>query len=246
MKIIGIIPARFASTRFPAKALTLIKQKPMIQWVIERASKSRLDEVLVATDHKSIFDFVKSIGGQVVMTSEEHPSGTDRCFEAYKNAGSIADFIINIQGDEPLIDPEQINLLINNLNSETELATLKKRITDQETLFNPNTPKVICDVKGNALYFSRQTLPYIRGHETKDWLLSMDYYKHIGIYGYRADILEKITRLPQGKLEKAESLEQLRWLEHGFKIKVVETEMETIGVDVPEDLLKLEPFLHLL
>jgi len=246
MKVTGIIPARYASTRFPAKALTLIKGKPMIQWVAERCLQSDLQQVVVATDHPEIFTTVKALGIQVVMTSGNHPSGTDRCFEAMSQLTSKPDFIINIQGDEPLINPDQINLLIKNLDSDTQIATLKKKILDEETLFNINTPKVVCDLNGKALYFSRQTIPYIRGMEMKDWLNHFDYFKHIGIYAYRSDILAEITSLSPGNLEKAESLEQLRWLENGYSINVIETEHESIGIDVPEDLKKLDPFLHLL
>ncbi|MCU0430330.1 MAG: 3-deoxy-manno-octulosonate cytidylyltransferase [Cytophagaceae bacterium] len=246
MRVIGIIPARYASTRFPAKALTPIKGKPMIQWVYERCRKSNLSDVVIATDHSLIEQAAKSFGAKVIMTSDAHPSGTDRCREVISKLNEPVDFVLNIQGDEPLIDPLQINLILTHLNPVIELATLKKKIRDIETLFNPNTPKVLCDNESNALYFSRETIPHLRGVNKEEWLNHFTYYKHIGIYAYRVDVLEKICQLPQGQLEKAESLEQLRWLENGFKIKVLETELESQGIDVPEDLKKIEPYLHLL
>jgi 3-deoxy-manno-octulosonate cytidylyltransferase (CMP-KDO synthetase) len=241
MKILGIIPARFASTRFPEKALVNIGGKSMVQRVYEQASQaSSLSKVIVATDHEKIFNHVKSFGGEVVMTSEHHQSGTDRCMETLQKENERFDFIINIQGDEPFIQPAQIDLLAGLLQPETQLATLAKKITDQETLFNPNTPKLIFTTAMEAIYFSRQTIPYLRGIDQKDWLSKHDYYKHIGIYAYRTDVLEKITKLSVSSLEQTEALEQLRWLENGYKIKVALTEFETIGIDTPEDLKKIE------
>lgn len=239
MNILGIIPARYASTRFPAKPLVEIGGKSMIRRVYEQAGKARLlSNVVVATDNNEIFNHVKTFGGNVVMTKEEHPSGTDRCFEALEKTSGDFDFVINIQGDEPFIHPEQIDLLASALNKETELATLVKKIEDQETLFNPNTPKVIFNKNKEAIYFSRQTIPYIRGAEPEQWLSKAEFYKHIGIYAYRADILKAITSLETGSLEKSESLEQLRWLENGFNIKVEITTYESVGIDVPSDLEK--------
>ncbi len=244
MKILGIIPARYASTRFPAKALTDIGGKSMIQRVYEQASKSaKIDQVIVATDHLLIYNHVLGFGGKAEMTREDHQSGTDRCMEALQKIKTDFDFVINIQGDEPFIKPEQIDLLANSLEGHTELATLVKKITDAETLFNPNTPKVIFNERQEAIYFSRQTIPFIRGTETNQWLEKNTFYKHIGIYAYRADILKAITALEPSALEMAESLEQLRWLENGYKIKVAITEYETIGIDTPEDLEKIKDFI---
>lgn len=244
MNILGIIPARYASTRFPAKPLVEIGGKSMIRRVYEQAEKARLlSNVVVATDNNEIFNHVKTFGGNVVMTKEEHPSGTDRCFEALEKTSGDFDFVINIQGDEPFIHPEQIDLLASALNKETELATLVKKIEDQETLFNPNTPKVIFNKNKEAIYFSRQTIPYIRGAEPEQWLSKAEFYKHIGIYAYRADILKAITSLETGSLEKSESLEQLRWLENGFKIKVEITTYESVGIDVPSDLEKIKDLI---
>lgn len=242
MKILGIIPARYASTRFPAKALADINGKPMIQRVYEQASKAAaLSKVVIATDHADIEKICKSFGN-VVMTSESHLSGTDRCAEVVDKIGEHFDFVINIQGDEPFIKPEQIELLASVLKPETELATLIKEIKDEETLFSPNTPKVITNTEGEAIYFSRQTIPYLRSFPQQEWLHKHAFYKHIGIYAYRTDILKKITQLKPSKLELAESLEQLRWIENGFKIKVAITEHESIGIDTPEDLEKALKF----
>jgi 3-deoxy-manno-octulosonate cytidylyltransferase (CMP-KDO synthetase) len=240
MRILGIIPARYASTRFPAKALADIRGKSMVRRVYEQALKAgSLSSVVVATDHEEIYEHVKGFG-EVVMTNSAHQSGTDRCCEALHKAGKPFDYVINIQGDEPFIMPEQIDLLATCLKSaDVELATLVKKITDQETLFNPNTPKVIFNKNSEAMYFSRQTIPHLRGVKQEDWLSSHDYYKHIGIYAYRTDILGQITRLPVSELEKSEALEQLRWIENGYKIKVAVTEYETIGIDTPEDLKKV-------
>ncbi|MBO9700304.1 MAG: 3-deoxy-manno-octulosonate cytidylyltransferase [Sporocytophaga sp.] len=244
MNIIGIIPARYASTRFPAKPLVEIGGKSMIRRVYEQAGKAKLlSQIVVATDNNEIFSHVKSFGGNVVMTREDHPSGTDRCFEALEKTAGKFDFVINIQGDEPFIHPEQIDLLASALNKETELATLVKKIEDQETLFNPNTPKVIFNKYKEAIYFSRQTIPYIRGAEPEQWLSKAEFYKHIGIYAYRSDILKAITSLETGSLEKSESLEQLRWLEYGFKIKVEITTYESVGIDVPSDLEKIKDLI---
>ncbi|MGV3560429.1 3-deoxy-manno-octulosonate cytidylyltransferase [Larkinella arboricola] len=237
MNILGIIPARFASSRFPAKALADIDGKTMIQRVMEQSRKAEsLSRVVVATDHEAIADHVRSFGGDVIMTSENHQSGTDRCFEAMQAVGGEVDYVINIQGDEPFIKPEQINLLASVLDGTTELATLVKRIDDQTVLFNTSTPKVVLNSRSEALYFSRQTLPFLRERNPEEWLQHHIFYKHIGIYAYRADILAQITQLPPSLLEKAEALEQLRWLENGYRIRCVVTELDSYGIDTPEDL----------
>lgn len=240
MKILGVIPSRYASTRFPRKALAVIQGKTMIQRVYDQAAQSAsLDHLLVATDHQAIFDHVASFGGNVLMTSEHHVSGTDRCYEAYEQSGSDYDFVINIQGDEPFILPEQISLLASTLSPEVELATLIKKIEDEETLFNPNSIKVIFNKNKEAIYFSRHPIPYLRGSEQETWLAKSSYYKHIGIYAYRSDILKNVTKLTVSSLEKAESLEQLRWLENGYCIKTEITDLDSFGVDTPQDLENL-------
>jgi 3-deoxy-manno-octulosonate cytidylyltransferase (CMP-KDO synthetase) len=240
MKIIGIIPSRYASTRFPAKSLALIKGKSMIQRVYEQAQQSSaLNDVVVATDHAEIFDHVKKFGGLVCMTKSTHVSGTDRCNEALLLQRKKYDYVINIQGDEPFIQPDQIDLLAGMLDGLTEIATLAKSITAEEQLFNPNVVKVVISDMMEALYFSRSPIPHIRNTPEKDWLSKHTFYKHIGMYAYRSDILERLTRLSVSSLEKAESLEQLRWLENGFKIRVSETTTETHGIDTPEDLQKI-------
>jgi 3-deoxy-manno-octulosonate cytidylyltransferase (CMP-KDO synthetase) len=239
-KIIGIIPARYASTRFPAKALAMIQGKTMVQRVYEQALQaSALSQVIVATDHHLIYDHLQSFGGQVVMTSTDHPSGTDRCYEALQKTGLSCDYVINIQGDEPFIQPQQINILAACLTEgQTQIATLVKKIADSDTLFDPNKPKVVLNTNSEAIYFSRQALPYIRGTEASQWLEKYPFYKHIGMYAYRTDILAQLTGLPVSGLEKAEALEQLRWLEHGYRIKVAITPYDSMGIDTPEDLIK--------
>lgn len=241
MKFIGIIPARYASTRFPGKPLADMKGKYMIQRVYEQARKV-LDHVCVATDDDRIFNAVQSFGGEVVMTSAQHRSGTDRCFEAYRTLGGHEDVVINIQGDEPFIKPEQIESLIACFDSpQIQIATLVRPFEASEgyeVLANPNSPKVVLNERHEALYFSRSVIPYLRGVEPAEWLARHTYYKHIGMYGYRADVLGQITCLPQSSLELAESLEQLRWLQNGYTIKVGITTQETIGIDTPADLEK--------
>ncbi|MFB0496873.1 3-deoxy-manno-octulosonate cytidylyltransferase (CMP-KDO synthetase) [Mucilaginibacter sp. OAE612] len=241
MKILGIIPARYASSRFPGKPLVDIGGKTMIQRVYEQAKKCRsLSEVVVATDDDRIFNHVNGFGGIAVMTGANHQSGTDRCAEVARLHPGY-DVIINIQGDEPFIDPEQITKLTACFNDpETQLATLIKRILTEQELHNTNSPKVVINKLSQAIYFSRATLPHIRGQEPENWLEFHTFFKHIGIYGYRADILQEVTKLPVSPLEKAESLEQLRWIDNGYRIKVAETELETHAVDVPEDLEKLK------
>lgn len=237
MKIIGIIPSRYASTRFPAKSLAIIKGKSMIQRVYEQARQSSaLNDVVVATDHPEIFDHVKKFGGNVCMTKPDHVSGTDRCHEALTLQRKKYEYVINIQGDEPFIQPEQIDLLAGKLDGQTEIATLVKSLASSEQLFNPNVVKVVLNQLMEALYFSRSPIPHIRNTPEQDWISKHKFYKHIGMYAYRSDVLERLTRLSVSSLEKAESLEQLRWIENGFKISVAETHTETIGIDTPDDL----------
>jgi 3-deoxy-manno-octulosonate cytidylyltransferase (CMP-KDO synthetase) len=239
MKILGVIPARHASTRFPGKPMVDIGGKTMIQRVYEQVRKaSTISHIVVATDHDGIFRHVKDFGGDACMTRESHVSGTDRCFEALTLQKESFDYVINIQGDEPFIQPEQIDLLGKKLDGKTEIATLIKGIDNLENLFNPNVVKAVVGQNHQALYFSRSPVPHIRNVDQSDWLNHHTFYKHIGMYAYRSDILKKITLLPRGELEKAESLEQLRWLENGFKIIVEETSTETLGIDTPEDLLQ--------
>jgi 3-deoxy-manno-octulosonate cytidylyltransferase (CMP-KDO synthetase) len=238
MHIVGIIPARFASTRFPGKPLADIRGKTMIQRVYEQAKKSKsLEQVIVATDDPRIEKAVMDFGGMVCLTSPHHPSGTDRCAEVVKKMKLNCDAVINIQGDEPFIEPQQIDLVSACFeDTRTELATLIKKISTTETLLNTNSPKVIVDQNQFAIYFSRHPIPFIRGESADKWLHHHTFYQHIGIYGYRTDVLSKVTQLAPSSLEKAESLEQLRWLEHGFKIKTAVTTHETLAIDTPEDL----------
>ncbi|MCE7059045.1 3-deoxy-manno-octulosonate cytidylyltransferase [Dyadobacter sp. CY343] len=237
MRILGIIPARYASTRFPAKALVDIGGKSMIQRVYEQSSKAtKLDRVVVATDDERIQEHVKGFGGLVVMTSPDHQSGTDRCYEALLKIEGTFDYVINIQGDEPFISPEPIDHLAQVLDQKTELATLVKVIDQEDILFNPNVPKAVLNKKNEVMYFSRQTIPYLRNAEKEQWLNTHTFYKHIGIYAYRTDVLAEITKLPVSALEKAEALEQLRWLENGYAIKAVITSDDSHGVDTPDDL----------
>jgi 3-deoxy-manno-octulosonate cytidylyltransferase (CMP-KDO synthetase) len=245
MKIIGIIPARYASTRFPGKPLVDIGGKSMIQRVYEQSKKSKsLSDVIVATDDSRIAEHVKGFSGNVIMTGDLHQSGTDRCFEAINKFNPLADIVINIQGDEPFIKPEQIDLVASCFeNEKTQIATLVKKISDDVELFNANTPKVILNKEQEAIYFSRQPIPYIRGKKTEEWMNEFTFYKHIGIYAYRTKILAEITGLKQSSLELAEALEQLRWIENGYKIKVKITDFESIAVDIPDDLKKLTNFL---
>lgn len=246
MKFIAIIPARYASTRFPAKPLAMLGGKPIIQRVYERVS-SVIDNTVVATDDERIKSAVEAFGGRVVMTSTHHRSGTDRCFEAFTIAGADSDVIINVQGDEPFIDPSQLRSLMACFDDPTtDIATLVKPFTPEmgiEALRNPNSPKVVVGANHQALYFSRSVIPYLRGIDEAEWLNHHTFYKHIGLYAYRADVLRQISAMAPGRLEQAESLEQLRWLEAGLAIKVGETNIETIGIDTPEDLARAEAFL---
>ncbi len=246
MKFIAIIPARYASTRFPGKPLVDMRGKTMIQRVYEQVS-SCLSAVYVATDDARICQAVHDFGGRAVMTSETHRSGTDRCWEAYERIGGGEDVIINIQGDEPFIQPRQIEAIMACFDTpSTQIATLVKPFSEADgeaALFNPNSPKVVLNDAGEALYFSRSVIPYLRNSPTSEWLSRHTFYKHIGMYAYRADVLKEITRLPQSSLEIAESLEQLRWLQNGYRIKVGITTQETIGIDTPDDLEKALRFL---
>lgn len=242
MGILGIIPARFASTRFPGKPLTVINGKTMIRRVYEQASAAKkLSKVVVATDDERIANEVKSFGGEVVITSDQHRSGTDRCAEAVSKVAGQWSAVINIQGDEPFIQPEQIDLLASLFaEADVKIGTLVKKLSDPSDLDNPNTMKVVLDTKNNGMYFSRSCIPFVRGIDKSEWLNANFFYKHIGIYGYRTETLMEITKLSPGKLEIAESLEQLRWLENGYQIRTAFTELETISIDVPSDLDKLK------
>ncbi len=245
MRILGVIPARYASTRFPAKPLVDIAGKSMVQRVFEQAKKSSvLDKVVVATDDERIAQHVKSFGGEACITSANHPSGTDRCFETLTQQTEPFDYVINIQGDEPFIEPQQIALLASLLDGQVQLATLAKKINDATSLFNPNIVKVVFNKTGEALYFSRSPVPHVRNLPNDKWTETNIHFKHIGMYAYRADVLGKINRLSVSALEKAESLEQLRWLENGYRIHVAETTLETIGIDTPEDLEKALQWLE--
>lgn len=245
MTIIGIIPARYASTRFPAKPLADIAGKSMIQRVYEQAKHSKaFSKVLVATDDTRIFDHVKGFGGEAQLTSADHVSGTDRCQEAVSKQSGTYDYVVNIQGDEPFVAREQIAQLVDMLDGNTELATLAKPISKESDVFNPNIVKVVRDAAGNALYFSRAPIPHVRNTDKSEWLAKTKFLKHLGMYAYRTDILAKITKLKPSTLEMSESLEQLRWLENGFKIRVAETTIESLGVDTPEDLEAAIAFAH--
>jgi 3-deoxy-manno-octulosonate cytidylyltransferase (CMP-KDO synthetase) len=247
MKFIGIIPARYASTRFPAKPLAILGGKTVIQRVYEQVV-GVLDEAYVATDDVRIEEAVKAFGGKVVMTSVDHKSGTDRCYEAFCKVGSGYDVIVNIQGDEPFIQRSQLEAIKACFEDDaTQIATLVKPFTPEDgfdALENVNSPKVVVNRNMNALYFSRSIIPYQRNKEKIEWLSGHTYYKHIGLYAYRAAVLKEITALPQSSLELAESLEQLRWLENGYTIKVGITTVETIGIDTPQDLVRAEQFLQ--
>lgn len=240
MSIIGIIPARYASTRFPGKPLVIIDGKTMLQRVVEQSKKATLlTELIVASDDERIEKHCKEIGVKCIITSKDHPSGTDRCQEAYILSGSKAAYIINIQGDEPFLHPEQINSLAKACDGTTELATQMIKCSNYEMLADTGEVKIALNQSKEALYFSRSIIPFVKNEKPENWHLKHDYYRHVGMYAYRADILEKISKLPVSPLEKAESLEQLRWLENGFKIKCVETTYESHCIDTPEDIDKV-------
>lgn len=246
MKFIGVIPARYASTRFPGKPLAMLGDKSVIQRVYEQVS-SVLDSAYVATDDERILQAVEAFGGKAVMTSPDHKSGTDRIEEAVRKIGGSFDVVINVQGDEPFIQRSQLEEIIRCFDdAETQIATLGKPFDKAQgfaAVENPNSPKIVVDNRGYALYFSRSVIPFIRGKETAEWMDHYPFLKHLGIYAYRTEVLHEITRLPQSSLELAESLEQLRWLQNGYRIKVGLTDVETVGIDTPEDLERAEAFL---
>lgn len=243
MKFIAIIPARYASTRFPGKPLAMLGGKMVIERVYQQAV-SVLGEAYVATDDERILRAVESFGGKAVMTSVNHKSGTDRIEEAATKLNTDADVIINIQGDEPFIQVSQLETVKHLFDDpDTQIATLGKPFESMEAVMNPNSPKIVTDIHGYALYFSRSVIPYVRGKEQEEWLRHFPFLKHIGLYAYRRSVLREVTQLPQSPLELAESLEQLRWLQNGYRIKVGITNVETVGIDTPEDLARAEEFL---
>lgn len=243
MKFIGIIPARYASSRFPGKPLAMLGGKHVIQRVYETVSEV-LGEAYVATDDARIFNAVESFGGKAIMTRADHKSGTDRIEEAVEKLKTNADVIVNVQGDEPFIQPSQIETVCRCFDdAATQIATIGKPFDTMEAVSNPNSPKIVVDNNGYAMYFSRSIIPFVRGVEKEEWLENFPFLKHLGLYAYRKDVLAAVTRLPQSLLEKAESLEQLRWLQNGYRIKVGVTNFETVGIDTPEDLKRAEEFL---
>lgn len=257
MKFVAIIPARYASTRFPGKPLAVLGGKTVIQRVYEQVSgvlsqphagSAEGDDavVWVATDDERIFAAVEAFGGHAVMTRSDHRSGTDRIEEAAESIHTDADVIINVQGDEPFVQASQLATLMHLFidDPSTQIGTIGKPFESMEAVLNPNSPKIVTDVRGFALYFSRSVIPYIRGKEQADWMAHFPFLKHLGIYAYRRDVLAQITTLPQSPLEIAESLEQLRWLQNGFRIKVGLTDVETVGIDTPDDLVRAEEFLR--
>ncbi len=243
MKFVGIIPARYASSRFPGKPLAKLGGKYVIQHVYEKVA-SVLENTYVATDDERIAHAVEDFGGNAVMTRSDHKSGTDRIAEAIEKIGGQWDVVVNIQGDEPFIRQEQLHTICECFDDDrTQIATIGKPFTEMDAVENPNSPKIVIDNNGYAMYFSRSVIPFVRGIDRENWLNSFPFLKHLGIYAYRTDVLHEITRLPQSSLEKAESLEQLRWLQNGYKIKVGITDFETVGIDTPEDLVRAEKFL---
>ncbi len=247
IKSVAIIPARFASSRFPGKPLALLAGKPIIEHVYRRAAEA-VGEVYVATDDQRIASCVEAFGGKAIMTSSQHRSGTDRVEEAYGKIGRDFDVVVNVQGDEPFIRREQIEKLVACFEyPDTQIATLVKPFAETDginALLNPNSPKVTLSEDMKALYFSRSVIPFLRGVPQEQWLAGHTFYKHIGIYAFRPEVLRQITRLPQGRLEKAESLEQLRWLENGYSIRVAISKFETVGIDTPEDLERAQQFIE--
>ena len=240
MKFIGIIPARYSSSRFPGKPLAILGGKPVIEHVYRQVS-SVMEDVFVATDDQRIYDSVEAFGGKAIMTRSDHKSGTDRISEALEKVGGGFDVVINIQGDEPFIQKSQLETVMQCFDDpRTQIATLGKPFESMEAVENPNSPKIVLDNDGYALYFSRSVIPFVRGKEHEEWLSHFPYLKHIGLYAYRTEVLREVSKLPQSTLELAESLEQLRWLQNGYKIKVGLTNVETIGIDTPEDLQRAE------
>ncbi|MDD2380286.1 MAG: 3-deoxy-manno-octulosonate cytidylyltransferase [Mariniphaga sp.] len=245
MDYIAIIPARYQSTRFPGKPLALLGGKPVVQWVYEHVATA-LDQVWIATDDERIFQLVQDFGGKALFTSDTHKSGTDRCAEAARilEKDFHFDVVINVQGDEPFVRSEQIDLLMKCFPDDVEIATLIKEVESTDELFNPNRPKVVLDNQQNALYFSRLPIPYVRGEKENSWMLVNRFWAHIGMYAYKKEVLQEITRLDSGKLESAEALEQLRWLENGYRIKTAITRFQSIGIDTPGDLQIAEEWLR--
>ena len=244
MTFTAIIPARYASTRFPGRPLAVLGGKTVIQRVYEQVNNV-LSEVYVATDDERIFKCVESFGGKAVMTRSDHQSGTDRIQEAVEKTSTQTDVIINVQGDEPFIQPSQIQTLMQLFDDpSTQIGTLGKYFENIEAVENPNSPKIVMDDRGFALYFSRSVIPYIRGKERQNWFGEYPFLKHLGVYAYRREVLTEVTKLPQSSLEKTESLEQLRWLQNGYRIRVGLTDVETVGIDTPEDLQRAEAFLN--
>jgi 3-deoxy-manno-octulosonate cytidylyltransferase (CMP-KDO synthetase) len=246
MKILGVIPARYASTRFPGKPLADLHGRSMVERVFRQCKKSTyLSDIVVSTDHREIYEHVMGFGGKASLTSTDHPSGTDRCYETLTQQTSPYDFVVNVQGDEPFIDPGQIDLLCASLDKDTELATLIQKITTLEQLMAPTEAKVVLNHRREALYFSRSPIPFVQKLPQQDWLGHTTFYRHMGLYAYRTDILKAITKLPVSPLERAESLEQLRWIENGYRIRTVETDAEEgMCVDTPEDLEKAREYLR--
>lgn len=240
MSIIGIIPARYESSRFPGKPLAMIEGKTMLERVIEQAKKSELlQDLIVATDDTRIENHCKTLGTTCIITNTSHQSGTDRCFEAYQIYGCKANYIINIQGDEPFLQPEQINSLASACDGEAQLVTQMIKCDNHSVLFDTGEVKIVLNENNEALYFSRSVIPFIKNEKEENWHLKHEYFRHVGMYAYRADVLEKISKLPVSSLEKAESLEQLRWLQHGYKIKCVLTNYDSHCIDTPEDIEKV-------
>ena len=248
MKVLAVIPARYASTRFPGKPLALLGGKPVIAWVWECvASLTTLNKAVIATDDGRIAKAVTAFGGKAMLTNSSHHSGTDRCgevLERLRAAGEEYDVVVNVQGDEPFVKPRQLESLIACFdNSDTQIATLMTTIHESEELLSPNNVKVVCDQEDRALYFSRQPIPYLRGVAPEEWLQNHTYYKHVGIYAFKASVLKELVALPQSALELSENLEQLRWLENGYSIKVCRTKVGNMGIDTPEDLEIAEQYL---
>ena len=237
MKILGVIPARYASTRFPGKSLVDIQGKTMIRRVYEQSCQAiSLSEVIVATDDQRIYDEIASLGGKVLMTSADHTNGTERCCEVLEKMNESFDYVVNIQGDEPFIDPRQIDILSACLDGDTQLATLVRHESDMQKIMSATEMKVVVNKNKEAMYFSRSVIPFVREADQASWAEQFPFYLHVGIYAYRADVLKKIVKLSPSPLETAECLEQLRWLENGYKIKVAETDLPSFMIDTPEDL----------
>ncbi len=244
MSVIGIIPARYQSSRFPGKPLAMIHGKSMLQRVYEQASKANLiSTVIIATDDERIIKHAAEFGAIAVHTADTHVSGTDRCYEAYQNFGQPFDYVLNIQGDEPLLNPAQINELCAAADGLTEIATQMIKCNSHSVLFDPNEVKIALNNHQEALYFSRNVIPVIKNKPQQEWHINFDYYRHVGMYMYKTSVLKEITALSPGKLENAESLEQLRWLENGYKIKCIETTYDSHCVDTPEDLEKIKQLI---